>query len=82
MLVALSHLYTSLAPGFAQTKLFLVAGILGEGDRYEILKLSTGSLRELWPSQAVLLLFPVAARPFLFCHLHLLVCPALSLEVA
>lgn len=70
VLVVLSHLYIHqyLAPGFAQTKILTLAGILGEGDRYEILKLEHRfpEIRELCPSQVVLLLCSLW-QPFCSC---------------
>lgn len=73
-------IHQCLAPGFAQTKLLTVAGVLGEG--MKAWNLSTGSLRQLWPSQVVLLLCSLWQH---FCSclaISTSSLPALSLEVA
>lgn len=72
--VVLSHLHTSVCSRLRTEQLLTVAGILGEGGRYELLKLEQ-RFPEAKNSGLVKLscfLFTVAAAfLFLLCHLHL-----------
>ena len=60
-------------PGFAQRQLLTVAGILGEGGRYELLKLEQRfpEAKNSGLVKVSCFLFTVAAFLFLLCHLHL-----------
>lgn len=74
MAAVLSHLYTSVwLQASHRAVTHCIAGILGEGGRYELLKLEQ-RFPEAKNSGLVRLscfLFTVAAFLFLLCHLHL-----------